>query len=169
MNLLFNRFSIIVIVVSLSSHANSEQNPYPGSGADLEYGDATDIDPSSLVLQYLCSIKPPEVCERSPIVCPCGSFQESVINPNLHNDFHLIQFVPCPPVHSQRATFRDCDVFVEYGALEAETSLKTHSELEYLYLVCFTMVLETYQPVRPSHMYTHTHIEFLPVRTQGFK
>ena len=153
MNLLF---SIIVIVISLSSHAKTEQDPYPGSGTDLEYGDH--LDP---LLQFLCSIVDPEVCERSPIVCPCGSFQESVINPNLHNDFHLIQFVPCPPIHSQRATFRDCDVFVEYGALEAETSLKTHRELEYLYLACFTMVLETYQPVCQHE--TCTHIEFLPV------
>lgn len=97
-----------------------------------------------LLLFLLCSSKP-DVCAQSPSFCPCGSVQETILAPFT---FEVLQISPCPPVNANKATFRECDVFIQYAAIQASLRLQSGiKEFEYLYYQCFLINVVFTQPV----------------------
>ena len=124
---------------------NSGQDLSSGSGPDDKDDDEDiDFDFKQYLINAYCNQQPDLYCEESLLVCPCGSVHETFFEPNY---FHLIQFFPCNPIHFQTAAFRDCDTFILYGATLAVRSLTTRKELEYLYLACFRVFADVFQPV----------------------
>lgn len=138
-------FVSVLVLLLFSVGFGQEMSSGSGDGDD---GAMDEQDPNQARVDFACALYP-QYCERSSQVCPCGSFRETAFSPNY---FHLVNMYPCPAVPRDNATVRECDVFIELGALQALHVFRHRTELEYLNLYCFTISPDVSQAVSKKHI-----------------
>ncbi len=135
---------LYLLLISICHNSAVFSGSGSGSGYDTMMPVDNGIEAKKSLLARICSVTP-ERCQQSPLVCPCGSIYD-----HLSGDpftFYISQIFPCEPVNQYKATFRDCDAFIQYGATLAGSLLHKYKELEYLYLFCFSLFNIVNQPV----------------------